>query len=1642
MQRRFWKLSVLSILTVLFIFPICSNECMGLTSGPPTIDTPTYGSVTAVTATLGATIESDGGSTITASGIVYGMAANPDVTGKKVSRGATDGPFTVDVSGLIPNTTYHFRAYAMNAQGTSYTEDATFTTPNGVIYGWQRHEIPGDTNWSAIASSSDGTRLVAASKYIYTSGDSGATWTQRTSAGDRSWSGVASSSDGSKLVAVDSGGDSGGGYIYTSIDFGATWDQQTSVGSRPWKAVASSSDGTRLIAAAAPGYIYTSTDSGATWIRQINAGDRNWQAVVSSSDGTRLIAADWDGYIYISINSGAIWAENTTVDNRQWRAVATSSNGTRLVAAEWDGYIYTSLESGASWVKQTITGGRYWQAVASSSDGMKLVALENDLYDNVGYIHTSTDFGVTWTQNAGSEFRLWSSVASSSDGTRLVAAESSGCIYTSTDSGATWIQRTSFGSHSWQAAASSSDAAKIVVADAISDSGGYIYTSIDSGATWVQQTGPTKRNFDVVVSSSDGTKLVALESDKGPYGLEYINTSTDSGASWTARKSMSHLSSSWTAAASSSDGKNLIAVLTRYQIYRSADFGATWKNYPESVIVNGDSHAVMHLSSVATSSDGTKVFITESGNPPDGLSTSPFPSYVYKSVNSGAEGGWSRLTNTATQGWIAVACSSDGTKLVAAENGWDTNAGYIYTSSDSGATWTKQTSSGRRNWKAVASSSDGVTLVAAVKEGYVYISADSGATWTPQTSLGMQDWRALALSSDGSKLTAVSDCIYTGTFLLFPTIDTPTASAVTTTSATLGATIEYSGATPVLAAGVAYGLNENPDITGSRVDSGVTAGSFKVDVTGLAPNTLYHFRGYATNSEGTSYSDDSSITSIADAPGATAATGLSSSGFTANWTAPSGTAAITGYFLDVAADSGFTIFIPGYTNLSVTGNSHAVTGLNPATAYWYRVRAVNAGGTSTSSSSIAISTLAAPSISSPSSSSITMTTATLGATITSDGGSTITDSGIAYGTGANPNITGNKAATSPTVTGGAFTVAVSGLTGNTVYHFRGYATNSEVTGYSGDSTFTTIANAPTAASATGVTSNSFSVNWTAPSGTALISGYRLDVSIDPNFTLFVSGYNDLLVSGTTLTVTGLSAGGTYYYRVRAVNAGGTSSNSNTITTVLPAPSLITIASPGGGESWKAGSKQVIRWTYTGTPGSKVRIELLKSGSVAATIASNVSTGKSGSGSYAWTLKSTLANGSDYQVRVTSTTNSSYTGTSKSYFSVVGSTVSLISPNGGETWTAGAKGVIKWNYTGSQGNIKIELLKSGVATTIKPSVSAGKNGTGSYKWTISKKQAAGSDYKIRVTSTTKPSCTDTSENDFSIAGVQAAAGPDQKAKASAVVRLTGLNSTGVKEESASFKWTQTAGPKVELSDPHAAETVFLAPESDTEGASLGFQLTVTNSDGAQSEDSCIVNVSENLAAPVAEAGPNQIVLTAQIVELDGSGSSASGAIVFYNWRQVSGVPVMLTDASAMQTTFVAPDVGAAGESLVLELTVTDQAGLRARDTCIVNVISNDKPPVANAGLSRTVPAASEVLLDGSGSTDTDNGIASYRWRQISGKPVVLAAPTGMKTAFVAPDIDSVKEGLVFELTVTDTAGLRDKSKVVITVVPATGGAGKK
>ena len=307
---------------------------------------------------------------------------------------------------------------------------------------WTQTGVP-DQFVPAVASSADGNKLVAAGLgggmngygTIFTSTNSGATWTSNNlPILVAAWNSVASSADGTKLVAV-----SGYGAIITSTNGGATW-MTNSAPNEGWTSVASSADGNKLVAVAgADAYgsignisaICISTNGGATWI-QTCAPSNHWVSVASSADGSKLVAAVMvdaalgnPDLIYVSTNSGATWTQISALSN-VWTSVASSADGSKLVAACYPaalinqsltsaGGVYNSTNSGATWISNNVPDWG-WQAVASSADGSKLVAGMN-----TGIIYTSTNSGATWmTNNAPNA--AWNSFATSADGSKLIGA--------------------------------------------------------------------------------------------------------------------------------------------------------------------------------------------------------------------------------------------------------------------------------------------------------------------------------------------------------------------------------------------------------------------------------------------------------------------------------------------------------------------------------------------------------------------------------------------------------------------------------------------------------------------------------------------------------------------------------------------------------------------------------------------------------------------------------------------------------------------------------------------------------------------------------------------------------------------------------------------------------------------------------------------------------------------------------------------------------------------------------------------------------------------------------------------------------------------------------------------------------------------
>ena len=254
----------------------------------------------------------------------------------------------------------------------------------------------------------------------------------------------------------------------------------------------------------------------------------------------------------------------------------------------------------------------------------------------------------------------------------------------------------------------------------------------------------------------------------------------------------------------------------------------------------------------------------------------------------------------------------------------------------------------------------------------------------------------------------------------------------------------------------------------------------------------------------------------------------------------------------------------------------------------------------------------------------------------------------------------------------------------------------------------------------------------------------------------------------------------------------------------------------------------------------------------------------------------------------------------------------------------------------------------------------------------------------------------------------------------------------------YYWQQTGGsPTVVLEGANTATASFTAPNVGPDGEALIFQLTVIyfyNRSIFSDTDSTIVNVRFVNDPPTADAGRDQDVDEETTVTLDGSNSfDPDDGIKSYLWKQILGPSVSLSDPEAVQPTFLAPNVEPDGVSFTFELTVTDYGSLQASDTAIVNVIWLNDPPTANAGVDQTVLEKSKVTLDGSNSSDPDDGIKSYLWKQEAGQSVTFSDPTSAQPTFEAPNFDeSGDQPLIFELIVTDNGGLQSSDSTNVSV----------
>jgi PKD repeat protein len=253
--------------------------------------------------------------------------------------------------------------------------------------------------------------------------------------------------------------------------------------------------------------------------------------------------------------------------------------------------------------------------------------------------------------------------------------------------------------------------------------------------------------------------------------------------------------------------------------------------------------------------------------------------------------------------------------------------------------------------------------------------------------------------------------------------------------------------------------------------------------------------------------------------------------------------------------------------------------------------------------------------------------------------------------------------------------------------------------------------------------------------------------------------------------------------------------------------------------------------------------------------------------------------------------------------------------------------------------------------------------------------------------------------------QANAGTDQIVDEGVVVTLNGSSSLDIDDGIASYLWTQTGGPTITLSNPMLSQPTFTAPNVGPDGASVTFNLSVTDAGRLQNTDSCIVNISWQNEPPTAVVAPDYMETTEEtLVTLDGSASRDSDdGIASYLWTQIDGYPVSLSDPTSAVTTFTAPKTNSLGKNIKLKLTVKDHGGLQ--------------------GTTDSYAISRKIVTFTDHSTDSDGTVVSWLWDFGDGKTSTEQNPGHRYVKF---------KNYSVTLTVTDDGGVSNSTSKDVTV----------
>jgi len=611
--------------------------------------------------------------------------------------------------------------------------------------------------WYSSAHSSDGTSIIALANgsegNVWFSSNSGVTWVDTTPPGLKysATTSIIANQSFTKFMITNSGITMWYGSI-TSPSTVPTWTQSTTYSpsvsySNRVVAPSTSLGGSLSQAFIFPQSVFETTDGGVTWVdiaeygvnenlNGLNTYNNIIIDVVSNAAGNRIFCTVNTFDIYVGDKVDGMWS---------WQ------NLTNLIS-------------------QSNPSTDIRRVVCDTSGNNVYVAM---VYTNeIGGIYKYMFNGTSWSAGSKvpdlSEYNSYIDLRANSDLSKIIALSQDSTL---------WLYDSSSGWTTIGNALSMLVAGYGVFSNMTDDgvilngSTGELFISYDYGNTWENATSGqiNPEAWYSINVKKDGSNIHVIAS--GMFGNVCIGNFD--GTDWTWRKSdIATLTTGipWGGCVSDASGKNLAALVQGYNIWTSSDSGATWKstgplasyndiacgsNQDESppalflAVINGPILKGTNTNgtwswegisdprywvSVACSTDGSKVLAAD------------FYGDVWKGVYSSGSWTWSNMTNGLAVSWSSLSCNSDCSIVYAASSG----NGVYKSTNNSGFTRLSPNSAGNV-WCRVTTDSTG-QYVGAVDQENVWVSSDGGSTWNISSPVPSSVYVYITSSPSGQRM--------------------------------------------------------------------------------------------------------------------------------------------------------------------------------------------------------------------------------------------------------------------------------------------------------------------------------------------------------------------------------------------------------------------------------------------------------------------------------------------------------------------------------------------------------------------------------------------------------------------------------------------------------------------------------------------------------------------------------------------------------------------------------------------------------------------------------------------------------------------------------------------------------------------------